>query len=1051
MTERNQIGTDRIEIVPQDAERAASRKKPQTQRARKKAADGAGKIEVIEDSADQKGRTEQKRRQNQRRPVRRTTDSASRVEQSGRTEQNGRTEHAERAEQAGRAGNAGKTGNAAKSGSTRRTNHSSRTNHIANVQNAQQQAQNENVQGSLTEAAQNQNRKRTQKPRTARGQEQAKQHQPKSQPQNENGTERKTSGASGAGRRKNAAAERTEQAAHAEELQAQAFDAQKIRGAEHMTVERAAAEHAAAETETAIARVQEAKTELQTHEEPASLPISALIQPAAQPVQIQRFPQLGLIQPLKPKETEVCAEFRPEEQPDVIVEPLQKADEEQVLESGIRAAQASEIVSKIVPETQIDEAQTAEAAAETDIRKPEQEARKEKRPRTGSRTKKKQTADKLAEKAANGQTGEAEHVKSAAEVLREQREARNRQGGRRQAQAQVASVAVEFSPEQSRADETMRAQSAGLLLPAAAGTAAQLLPASDKARVQVKTDMKRSHGKRTPVKKHEHVKIIPLGGLEQIGMNITAFEYKDSIIVVDCGMAFPEDDMLGIDLVVPDVTYLKKNASKVRGFFITHGHEDHIGALPYVLRELNVPVYSTRLTIALIENKLREAQLLDSAKLNIVKHGDVVPAGDFQIEFIKTNHSIQDASALAIHSPAGIIFHTGDFKVDYTPVFGDAIDLQRFAELGKQGVLALMADSMNALRPGFTMSERTVGHTFDTIFAEHPNNRIIIATFASNVDRVQQVINDAEKYDRKVVIEGRSMVNVIGTAAELGYIKIKDGTLIDIAQLKDYPPEKTVLVTTGSQGEAMAALSRMASGQHRKVTIMPNDVIVLSSTPIPGNEKAVAKVINELAQRHAEIINQDTHVSGHACQEELKLIYSLIRPKFAIPVHGEYRHRVAQKKIAESVGIPPENILIADTGDVIDLSEDGCKVVDHVQAGPLMVDGLGVGDVGNIVMRDRQNLAQNGIIVVVLAYERRTNRMVGGPDIVSRGFVYVRENEELMEDARVAVMDAVDDCETRRINDWSRIKNEIRDALSDFFWKRMKRTPVILPIITEIS
>ena len=561
---------------------------------------------------------------------------------------------------------------------------------------------------------------------------------------------------------------------------------------------------------------------------------------------------------------------------------------------------------------------------------------------------------------------------------------------------------------------------------------------------------RRTSKKKESAKAPKHLRIIPLGGLEQIGMNITAFEYGDSIIVVDCGMAFPEDDMLGIDLVIPDISYLKKNMSKVKGFFITHGHEDHIGALPYVLRELNVPVYSTKLTIALIVNKLREAELLDSAKLNVVKHGDIVPAGDFQIEFIKTNHSIQDASALAIHCPAGVVLHTGDFKVDYTPVFGDVIDLQRFAELGRQGVLAVMADSTNALRPGFTMSERTVGHTFDTIFAEHPKNRIIIATFASNVDRVQQVINDAEKYDRKVVIEGRSMVNVIGTAAELGYIKIKDGTLIDISQLKDYPPEKTVLVTTGSQGEAMAALSRMASGQHRKVSIMPNDVIVLSSNPIPGNEKAVAKVINELAQKHAEVINQDTHVSGHACQEELKLIYSLVRPKYAIPVHGEYRHRIAQRNIAESVGIPHENILIAETGDVIELGEDCCKITDHVQAGPVMVDGLGVGDVGNIVLRDRQNLAQNGIIIVVLALEKYSGRLVAGPDIVSRGFVYVRENEELMEEARVAVLDAVDDCLVHHVSDWSRIKNVIRDTLSDFLWRRMKRTPVILPIISEV-
>ncbi len=548
----------------------------------------------------------------------------------------------------------------------------------------------------------------------------------------------------------------------------------------------------------------------------------------------------------------------------------------------------------------------------------------------------------------------------------------------------------------------------------------------------------------------EPVKIIPLGGLEQIGMNITAFEYKDSIVVVDCGMAFPDDDMLGIDLVIPDVTYLKKNAEKVKGFFITHGHEDHIGALPYILRDLNVPVYSTKLTIALIENKLREAELLDITKCVVVQHGDVIPAGDFNIEFIKTNHSIQDASAIAIHSPAGVLLHTGDFKVDYTPVFGDAIDLQRFAELGKQGVLALMADSTNALRGGFTMSERTVGRTFDAIFAEHPNNRIIIATFASNVDRVQQVINDAEKYGRKVVVEGRSMVNVIGTAVELGYIKINEGTLIDIAHIRDYPAEKTVLVTTGSQGESMAALSRMASGQHKKVSIGAEDVIVLSSTPIPGNEKAVAKVINELSQKHAKVIYQDTHVSGHACQEELKLIYSLVHPKFAIPLHGEYRHRIAQRDIAVSVGVPIENVLIAESGDVISVSEEGCSVVDKVQAGPLLVDGLGIGDVGNIVLRDRQNLAQNGIIVVVLALEKYSGQLLSGPDIVSRGFVYVRENEALMEEARLVVMDAVDDCLVHHVSDWSRIKSVIRDSLSEFLWRRMKRNPVILPIISEV-
>ena len=546
------------------------------------------------------------------------------------------------------------------------------------------------------------------------------------------------------------------------------------------------------------------------------------------------------------------------------------------------------------------------------------------------------------------------------------------------------------------------------------------------------------------------VKIIPLGGLEQIGMNITAIECNDSIIVVDCGLAFPSDDMLGIDLCIPDVTYLKQNIDKVKGFVITHGHEDHIGALPYILQQINVPVYGTKLTIALIENKLKEHNLLKSTKRKVVKHGQSINLGCFRIEFIKTNHSIADASALAIFTPAGIILHTGDFKIDYTPVFGEPADLQRFAELGKKGVLALLCESTNAIRPGFTPSERTVGKTFDAIFSEHKNNRIIVATFASNVDRVQQIVNSAYKYDRKVVIEGRSMVNVIGTASELGYIKIPEGTLIDIDHLKNYPDEKTVLITTGSQGEAMAALSRMASGAHRKISIKPKDVVILSSTPIPGNEKAVSRVINELSVRGAEVIFQDTHVSGHACQEEIKLLYSLTHPKYALPIHGEYRHRMAQKGLAESMGIPKENILLMSSGDVVEVSQDQCKVVDHVQAGAILVDGLGVGDVGNIVLRDRQNLAQNGIIIVVLTLEKFSNQLLAGPDLVSRGFVYVRESEDLMEEARQVVQDAVQDCLERHVNDWGKIKNIIRDSLSDFLWKKMKRNPMILPIIMEV-
>lgn len=548
---------------------------------------------------------------------------------------------------------------------------------------------------------------------------------------------------------------------------------------------------------------------------------------------------------------------------------------------------------------------------------------------------------------------------------------------------------------------------------------------------------------------HGKLKVVPLGGLEQIGLNITAFEYEDSIIVVDCGLAFPEDDMLGIDLVIPDITYLKDNISKVEGFVITHGHEDHIGALPYVLKEVNVPVYGTKLTIALIENKLKEHGMLRSTKRKTIKHGQSINLGAFRVEFIKTNHSIQDASALAIYSPAGTVIHTGDFKVDYTPVFGDAIDLQRFAEIGKKGVLALMCDSTNAERKGFTMSESTVGKAFDTIFADHPHSRLIIATFASNVDRVQQIIETAYRYGRKVVVEGRSMVNVVNTASELGYLKVPENTLIEIDKMKNYPDEQMVLITTGSQGESMAALSRMAADLHKKVQIRPNDTIVFSSNPIPGNEKAVSRVINELSEKGANVIFQDVHVSGHACQEEIKLIYSLVQPKYALPVHGEYRHRKAQCCIAESLGIPKENIFMLHSGDVIELSQEKAEIVDHVQNGPILVDGLGVGDVGNIVLRDRQHLAEDGIMIVVLTLERRTNVLLAGPDIVSRGFVYVRESEDLMGEARVVVEDAIDRCLDRRINDWGRLKTVIKDSLGDFLWKRTKRRPMILPIIME--
>ncbi len=547
------------------------------------------------------------------------------------------------------------------------------------------------------------------------------------------------------------------------------------------------------------------------------------------------------------------------------------------------------------------------------------------------------------------------------------------------------------------------------------------------------------------------VKIIPLGGLEQIGMNMTAIEYGDTIIVIDCGLAFPSDDMLGIDLVIPDVSYLVDNIQKVKGFVITHGHEDHIGALPYVLKDVNAPVYATKLTMGIIDHKLEEHDMLKTVKKKVVKYGQIINLGCFRVEFIKMNHSIEDAAAIAVYTPAGVILDTGDFKIDYTPVYGDVTDLQRLAELGKKGVLALLCDSTNAPKQGFTMSETTVGKTFDTIFAKYRQNRIIVATFASNVDRVQQVVNTAVRYGRKVVIEGRSMVNVIGTAQELGYINIPDGTLIDIEDLKSYNDEDTVIITTGSQGESMAALSRMAASLHRKISITDNDVVVISSTPIPGNEKAVARVINELSMRGATVITEDTHVSGHACQEEIKLVYSLVRPKYAIPIHGEFHHRMAQRELAKDLGIPSENIFMLNSGDVLEVGPDSAEVTGHVEAGSVLVDGLGVGDVGNIVLRDRQNLAQNGIIVVVLALERETNKLVSGPDIVSRGFVYVRESEDLMEEAQSIVDDTVEGCLARNVADWSRIKNDIKDNLSDFFWKRLKRNPMILPIIMEVG
>ncbi|MBQ8986973.1 MAG: ribonuclease J [Lachnospiraceae bacterium] len=547
------------------------------------------------------------------------------------------------------------------------------------------------------------------------------------------------------------------------------------------------------------------------------------------------------------------------------------------------------------------------------------------------------------------------------------------------------------------------------------------------------------------------LKIIPLGGLEQIGMNITAFESEDSIIIVDCGLAFPEDDMFGIDLVIPDTTYHDDNLEKVKGWVITHGHEDHIGALPYVLQKINVPVFATRLTMGIIENKLAERGMLETTQRKVVKFGSSVNLGCFRVEFIKTNHSIVDAAALAIYTPAGIVVHTGDFKVDYTPVFGDAIDLQRFAELGRKGVLALLCDSTNAERPGFTPSEKTVGKTIDQLFQEHSDTRIIIATFASNVDRVQQIINSAYKYGRKVVVEGRSMVNIIATASELGCLNVPENTLISVDQLKNYPGNQTVIITTGSQGESMAALSRMAENIHRKISIGEGDTVIFSSSPIPGNEKAVTNVINKLLLKGADVIFQDVHVSGHPCQEDIKLIYTLVQPKYAIPVHGEYRHLKAQAKLVAELGIPRENIFILQSGNVLEMTPEKAEITGDVPVGNILVDGLGVGDVGNIVLRDRQHLAEDGIVIVAFAMAAGSDLILSSPEITSRGFVYIKEADEMMKNAVGVVEDVLDSCRERGTTDRNRIKSVVRDNLSDFFWKKTQRRPMILPMIIEID
>ena len=553
--------------------------------------------------------------------------------------------------------------------------------------------------------------------------------------------------------------------------------------------------------------------------------------------------------------------------------------------------------------------------------------------------------------------------------------------------------------------------------------------------------------------KKPKLKVISLGGLQEIGKNITVFEYDNDILIVDCGLAFPEDDMLGIDLVIPDISYLIKNMDKIRGIVLTHGHEDHIGALPYVLKQLNVPVFGTLLTLGLLENKLKEHGLNKLVTLHTVVPGEKVKLGRFQVEFIHTNHSIADAVALAITTPVGVVVHTGDFKIDYTPIDGDVMDLHRFAELGKEGVLLLLSDSTNAERKGFTMSESSVGGVFDDIFSDTPDNRIMVATFSSNIHRIQQIVNSAYKFGRKVAIIGRSMVNAVRTSIELEYLNMPDNTLIDISEIKNYTDDKLVIITTGSQGETMSALSRIASNEHKQVSIRPGDKIIISASSIPGNEKNISNVINELTRKGADVVYEgiaDIHVSGHARQEELKLMLSLIKPKYFMPVHGEYVHLLSHRDIAVSLGIPKENIFVMNIGDVLELSKKDAKVNGTVPAGQVLVDGLGVGDVGNIVLRDRKNLSENGLMVVVVTIDSASGTILAGPDIISRGFVYVRESEDLMEEARAVINDALIKCEMKHISGWSNIKNIIRDTLKNFLWQKTKRSPMILPIIMEV-
>ena len=548
------------------------------------------------------------------------------------------------------------------------------------------------------------------------------------------------------------------------------------------------------------------------------------------------------------------------------------------------------------------------------------------------------------------------------------------------------------------------------------------------------------------------IKIVPLGGLNEIGKNLTAIEYKEDIVVIDCGLKFPDEDMYGIDVVIPDVSYLLKNQEKIRGIFLTHGHEDHIGALPYVLKQLNVPVYGTKLTLGIVETKLKEHNLLATTTLVKVKPRDIIKLNSVSVEFIKTNHSIADSVAIAIHTPLGVVLHTGDFKIDYTPIDGELTDFARFAELGRKGVLVMLADSTNVERKGYTMSERVVGDSFLRLFPK-AQGRIIVATFASNVHRIQQIISAAETYGRKVAVSGRSMENIVQVAVELGYLDLKEDTLVSIDQINRYPSDQVVLVTTGSQGEPMSALARMAASEHRKINIVEGDTVIISATPVPGNEKFVSRVINQLFKKGADVIYsalEEVHVSGHACQEELKLMHALVKPKFFVPVHGEYRHLKQHSELACKLGMNPRNVVIAENGDVIEVTRNYIKKSGTVNSGQVFVDGLGIGDVGHIVLRDRKHLSQDGILTVVVTIEKASGRVVAGPDIISRGFVYVRESEELMDEAKQIVKDVLDECESKQITDWSTLKSNMREELREFLFEKTKRKPMILPIIMEI-